>query len=50
MLKSREDLNNIRNAYAKTLESQKTKILVCAGTGCVASGSLEIFECLKDSS
>jgi NADH-quinone oxidoreductase subunit F len=47
MLKSREDLKNIRSAYAKTLESQKTKILVCAGTGCVASGSLEIFECLK---
>ena len=47
MLRSREDLNNIRRVYAKTLESQKTKILVCAGTGCVASGTLEIFECLK---
>lgn len=48
MLKSREDLNNIRNAYAKTLKSQEAKILVCAGTGCVAGGSPEIYDRLKE--
>ena len=48
MLKSREDLDNIRSVYAKTLESQKAKILVCAGTGCVAGGSLVIYDRLKE--
>lgn len=47
MLKSREDLKNRRSLYAKALESQTAKILVCAGTGCVAGGSLEIFDTLK---
>lgn len=48
MLKAREDLMNMRSAYAKALESQTKKILVCAGTGCVAGGSLEIFDTLKN--
>lgn len=48
MLKSRDDLLKTRRTYAKALESQKTKILVCAGTGCVSSGSLIIFDRLKE--
>ena len=30
------------------MEAQYKKVLVCAGTGCVAGGSLEIFSRLKD--
>ncbi|SHI84622.1 NADH-quinone oxidoreductase subunit F [Lutispora thermophila DSM 19022] len=44
MLKNREDLKNLRDIYSRSLEAQKKKILVCAGTGCVSSGSLEIFD------
>ena len=47
MLKTREDLIQIRSIYAKSLERQTQKILVCAGTGCVSSGSLEIFDRLE---
>ena len=44
MLRTREDLINIRLKYAKSLETQTKKILVCAGTGYVSSGALEIFD------
>ena len=43
MLKSRDDIINLRTAYKKALEMQTKKILVCAGTGCIASGSLDIY-------
>ncbi|PWM44967.1 MAG: NADH-quinone oxidoreductase subunit NuoF [Clostridiales bacterium] len=43
MLKSREDLINLRASCKKSLDAQTKKILVCAGTGCIASGSLDIY-------
>jgi len=43
MFLNREDLRNAGSLYQKSLESQKKKILVCAGTGCVAGGSLDIY-------
>jgi NADH-quinone oxidoreductase subunit F len=48
MLKTRDDLIELRSVYEKSLEQQTKKILVCAGTGCVASGALVIFEQLKE--
>ncbi len=48
MLKSREDLAQIRSVYMRSLEQQPKKILVCAGTGCVSSGALEIFDRLTE--
>ena len=47
MLNSREDLIRERAAYAESFASQRRKILVCAGTGCVAGGSLNIYAELK---
>lgn len=44
MLKNREDLLNMRSIYSRSIEEEKKRILVCAGTGCVAGGSLEIFD------
>ena len=44
MLNNREDLINIRRAYDSSLKLQVSKVLVCAGTGCVAGGSLDIYE------
>ncbi|MGM9974459.1 MAG: NADH-quinone oxidoreductase subunit NuoF [Clostridiaceae bacterium] len=46
MLGCREDLINIRNIYKRVLNAENIKILVCAGTGCISSGSLEIYESL----
>lgn len=42
MLLNRDDLIKARAGYKKALDAQKKKILVCAGTGCVAGGALEI--------
>jgi NADH-quinone oxidoreductase subunit F len=42
-LKDRTALKEKRETYKKTGASEKKKILVCAGTGCVASGSLKIY-------
>lgn len=44
MLKSREDLHKIRELYKNRLNQETKKILVCAGTACVAGGSLEIYD------
>lgn len=43
MLKNREELQALRDSCAKAYAAQKKKILVCTGTGCVSSGSLEIY-------
>ena len=29
------------------LNAQKLKVLVCAGTGCVANGSMKVYDTLK---
>ena len=42
MLLQREDLQKVRAMYEASLAAQKKKILVCAGTGCVAGGALDI--------
>jgi NADH-quinone oxidoreductase subunit F len=44
MLHNRDDLINIRNDYKVSLGMQKKKILICAGTGCIAGGSLDIYD------
>lgn len=43
-LNTREDLVAARQAYKEALKTQKKQILVCAGTGCVAGGSLDIYK------
>jgi NADH-quinone oxidoreductase subunit F len=42
--KDRTVLRKARERYKKAHGLEKKKILVCAGTGCVASGSLGIYE------
>lgn len=43
-----EELLFSQKKYRESLASQKKKILVCAGTGCVAGGSLDIYDQLKE--
>ncbi len=43
MLTSKKALEDYRKECKKALDSQKARILVCAGTGCVAGGSIDIY-------
>jgi NADH-quinone oxidoreductase subunit F len=47
MLKTRSDLTRAREEFRKALDAQTRKILVCAGTGCVAGGALGLYDELK---
>lgn len=47
MLKSREDLVAYRASAKAAYELQDKMIIVCAGTGCVAGGSLGIYDKLN---
>ena len=48
MLASRQELTAFREACKAALNAQKIRILVCAGTGCVAGGSLDVYQRLID--
>lgn len=43
-LTSREELQKLRNEYEQSLHNESRKIIVCAGTGCVSSGALDIYD------
>ena len=44
MLGNRADLVKLRSTYEASLKAETKKILICAGTGCISSGSLEIYD------
>ncbi len=44
---NREHLIELAKAYHRSLDNQKKRILVCAGTGCIAGGSLHVYDELK---
>ncbi|MBQ1948207.1 MAG: NADH-quinone oxidoreductase subunit NuoF [Clostridia bacterium] len=48
MIKSREELIALRESMAASLAKQTKRILVCAGTGCIAGGSLKIYDRLVE--
>ena len=45
---SREEFSAFREKCADAFRRETKKILVCGGTGCVAGGSLEIYDRLKE--
>ena len=47
MIDSKTKLCELRDKWQAAFENEKARILVCAGTGCVANGSLEVYEALK---
>ena len=47
IIKTREELRKLREEYAASLAWEKKKILICAGTGCISSGSLVIYDELR---
>ena len=46
-LNSLKELNDLREFAVNSLNKQKKKVLVCCGTGCVAGGSLIIYDKIK---
>ncbi|MCL0074108.1 NADH-quinone oxidoreductase subunit NuoF [Dehalococcoidia bacterium] len=46
MIRSSIELNRLQALYADALSRQRPRILVCAGTGCIASGALEVFSAI----
>ena len=48
MINTREELIAKQEEYKASLNSQRKQILICAGTGCVAGGSLEIYDRMKE--
>ena len=48
MLKSLSELQSYRSLCETALHAQRIRILVCAGTGCVAGGSIEIYNKLVE--
>ena len=48
MLKTRQDLSALRAQCQDAAGAQAKKIKVCAGTGCIASGALEVVSRLKE--
>ncbi len=46
-IRSIEELNQLAATYRKATDKVAKRILVCAGTGCVANGSLLVYDALK---
>ncbi|MEG0291419.1 MAG: NADH-quinone oxidoreductase subunit NuoF [Anaerovoracaceae bacterium] len=47
-IKNRNELDVARKLFVEQLSRQTKKIYVCGGTGCVAGGSLDIYDRLKE--
>ncbi len=48
MIKSKEDLLQVREAAKAELASYDCRILVCSGTGCIATGSNKIYNIFEE--
>ncbi len=44
---AKEKLAAYAKSYEKATEKRKKRIVICAGTGCVANGSLDVMQALK---
>jgi len=47
-IRTAQELEELRKVYTAALSRAKVRILVCAGTGCVANGSLSVYEKLVE--
>ena len=43
-IENREALGQVREASKKQIENSRCRILICAGTGCLAGGSGKIYD------
>ena len=47
-IESREELALRRTEFKQALNAQKKQLLICGGTGCVAGGSLKIYDRMQE--
>ena len=47
-IENKEMLDQLRNENKERIDNSKCRVLICAGTGCLASGSGEIYEKIKE--
>ncbi len=45
---SPEELRQLQQRYQAALEKETRRVLVCSGTGCLASGSMDIYNALQE--
>ncbi len=43
-----QELATVAQNYAKATENIQKRIVICAGTGCIANGALKVFEAFKE--
>ena len=48
MIKNKEELLDVRKSAVEELASYNCRILVCSGTGCIATGSNKIHEIFQE--
>lgn len=48
MLKNREELQQYRLSVHNSFNKQVQRVIICAGTGCVAGGSINVYNRLKE--
>ncbi|MDD3274631.1 MAG: NAD(P)H-dependent oxidoreductase subunit E, partial [Candidatus Omnitrophica bacterium] len=46
MLRQLADLETVSNEFSESSKKIKHRVIICAGTGCVANGSLKVYEAL----
>lgn len=44
MIRHLSDLQRVQNEFYERYDRMKRRVIVCAGTGCVANGSLKVYE------
>jgi NADH-quinone oxidoreductase subunit F len=47
MIANATELKQAQDRFAECLGRERSRILVCAGTGCIANGSLQVYEALQ---
>ncbi len=47
MIDTKEKMESLRQEWSEGYKKEKNRILICAGTGCVANGSLKVYEAIK---
>lgn len=47
LIDSRETLNTLQSTWKAGFEKETARVLICAGTGCVANGSLQVYDAIK---
>ena len=48
IIKTPSELESLRNSLIKNMDSEKSKLTVCAGTGCLALGAEKVVDTLKE--